>query len=182
MNWGLAKSEERLLTNTVVRKLSGLKRWSWCSVAGDLTAVVYVQAFLDSTSWLCINPSSLEVQIGFWNKRSSCSHLSRTLRERAWLCKQGLETGEEKFWGLWVSFTLGVITNPPHLSEFCQEEIRNVSLFNEPNILGVISTVAQTPQRAKMLMKLLMKDRCITQCGREREGGWVRGESLQNIT
>lgn len=37
--------------------------------------------------------------------------------------------------------------------------------------MGVISTVAQTPQRQKMLMKLLMKDQCITQCGREREEG-----------
>lgn len=62
---------------------------------------------------------------------------------------------------------LSVITTPPHLPEFCQKEIQNVSLFNEANILGVISTVAQTPQRQKMLMKLLMKDQCITECGRE---------------
>lgn len=130
--------------------------------------IIYVRALLHSTSWLRIKLSSLRAQIGFWNKRCSCSHLSRTLRKPAGCAMQVWKLEERTFGGLWVSFALGVITTPPHLSEFCQEEIWNVSLFNEADILGVISTVAQTPQRQKMLMKLLMKDQFITQCGRER--------------
>lgn len=42
-------------------------------------------------------------------------------------------------------------------------------MLNEANILAAISTVAQTPPRPKMLMKPLMKDQCITPCGREEE-------------
>lgn len=78
---------------------------------------------LRSPSLLCIKLSSPRAQIGFWNKSSACSHGSRTLHKPAACAMQVWKLRGKSFRGRWASFMLGVITAPPHLPEFCQEEI-----------------------------------------------------------